>query len=746
MENIIGEPLDRVDGRLKVTGRATYAYEHKIDNAAHAVMVTSTIAKGKIESIDTKAAQGVAGVLLVMTYQNATKLSNPLNNPAPGQERSPARAITALQDNLVRYDNQPVAVVVAEKLEDAQYAASLVKVRYAPEQHHVDLERRISDAYTPKKAGGGGDPAVSNRGDVNAGMSQAETHLEQTYWTPFEVHNPMEPHATIAVWDSPDHLTLYDATQGVFSNRDRMASLFGLQKENVRVISPYLGGGFGSKGPVWSHVALAAMAAKQLNRPVKLAVERPQMFGPVGLRSQTRQTMRLGAKADGTLTALSNDTYSHTSTFDEFVESSTVCARMLYESPNNSTTQKLVKSDIGTPSYMRAPGESTGTFAMEVAMDEMAYALKMDPIEFRLKNYATRDPEENKPWSSKSLDECYRMGAERFGWRRRTPEPRSMRDGRTLIGWGMATAVYPTRRSASNASARLNADGTFSVDAGTQDLGTGTYTIMTQIAAATFGVPPQKVKFRLGDTELPQTPVSGGSQTAASTGSAVYLAGQALREKLIQMAVTETGSPLGGANEQDVVLDGGRLYAKGKPNKAITFQELLSRSGKPYVEAQAKAQPGDEKKEYSMYSFGAQFAEVHVDADLGQTRVVRMLGCFGAGKILNAKTARSQLLGGMIWGVSMALYEDAVLDERLGRWVNNNLAEYHVPTNLDIGNLEAIWVDEKDTHINPLGAKGIGEIGITGAAAAVANAIYHATGIRIRELPITPDKLLVRNA
>ncbi|MBV8896304.1 MAG: xanthine dehydrogenase family protein molybdopterin-binding subunit [Acidobacteriaceae bacterium] len=743
MAEIIGEPLDRIDGRLKVTGRATYAYEHQIPNAATGVLVTSTIAKGSITSIDSKAAERVPGFLLVLTYQNATKLNNPLNTTAQGQERSPARAITALQDNLVRYDNQPVALVVAETFEAAREGAALVRVQYAPDRHHVDLEKRLAEAYTPKKAGGGGDPATSNRGDVNAGMSEAEARVEQTYWTPFEVHNPMEPHATIAVWDALDHLTLYDATQGVFSDRGRIASLFGLKPDNVRVISPYLGGGFGSKGPVWSHVAIAAMAAKQLNRPVKLAVERPQMFGMVGLRSQTRQTLRLGAKHDGTLTALSNETYSHTSTFDEFVESSTLCARMLYQSPNNSTVQKLVKSDIGTPSFMRAPGESVGTYALEAAMDEMAYALKMDPVEFRLKNYAETDPEENKPWSSKSLRECYTRGAEHFGWSKRKLEPRSMREGHTLIGWGMATAVYPTRRSASNASARLNADGTFSVDAGTQDLGTGTYTIMTQIAAQSFGVNPQQVKFRLGDTLLPQTPVSGGSQTAASTGSAVYLAGQALREKLIQMAVSDTASPLSGVSEQDVVFEGGRLSAKGNPAKGEAFQQLLARRGLPYVEAQANAKPGEEKNKYSMYAFGAQFAEVRVDADLGQMKVSRMVGCFGAGKILNAKTARSQFLGGMVWGASLALYENAVLDERLGRWVNNNLAEYHVPTNMDIGNFEAMWVDEKDDHVNPLGAKGIGEIGITGAAAAVANAVFHATGKRIRELPITPDKLLL---
>ncbi len=742
MENLIGQPIDRVDGRLKVMGRATYAYEHDVPNAAYAVMVMSTIAKGRITSINTKAAERLPGVLLVMTHKNAMKLSNWGGQKSAPSGRPPARAIQALQDDLVLYANQPVAVVVAETLENAIEGAHLVDVRYAPEPHHIDLESRLSEAYVPEKSGGGGDPSLSHRGDMQAGMSEAQTRIEHVYWTPFEVHNPMEPHATIAVWDSPDHLTIYDATQGVFTDRGRVASLFNLQPENVRVISPYLGGGFGSKGPVWSHVALAAMAAKKVNRPVKLEVRRPQMFGMLGFRSQTRQTLRAGAKSDGTMTALSHDTVCHTSSFDEFVEACSLSARMLYQSPNNSTSHKLVKSDIGTPSFMRAPGEAPGTYALEAAMDEMAYALKMDPVEFRLKNYAETDPEENKPWSSKSLRECYRVAGERFGWSKRQMQPRSMREGRELVGWGMATSVYPTRRSPSNASARLNADGTFSVDAGTQDLGTGTYTIMTQIAAQSFGVPPNHVRFRLGDTLLPQTPVSGGSQTAASTGSAVYLAAQALREKLIQMAITDGQSPLSGMSAQDVVFEGGRLYSQSNPSKGETFQALIARSGQTHVEAQANAKPGSEKERYSMYAFGAQFAEVRVDADLGQMRVSRMVGCFGAGKILNAKTARSQLLGGMVWGVSMALYEHAATDMRLARWVNNNLSEYHVPTNLDIGQFEAMWVDEKDDHINPIGAKGIGEIGITGAAAAVANAVFHATGVRVRDLPITLDKVL----
>jgi xanthine dehydrogenase YagR molybdenum-binding subunit len=466
------------------------------------------------------------------------------------------------------------------------------------------------------------------------------------------------------------------------------------------------------------------------------------MFGMLGYRSETRQTLTVGAKADGSLTALSNETVCLTSSFDEFVETAALTTRMLYAVENNSTSHKVIKSDLGTPNYMRAPGESVGSYSLECAMDEMAHELKMDPVQFRLKNYAEQDPEKKLPWSSKSLRECYAQGAERFGWSRRTPGLRSMRDGKTLIGWGMATSVYPTRRSASNARAELRADGSFVVDAGTQDIGTGTYTIMTQVAAATFGVPMDRVTFRLGDTVFPKTPVSGGSQTAASTGSAVYLAAKALQERLIQMATSDSRSPLSGASAQEIEFSEGRMFLRSDPSKGESYLELIKRSGQPRIVAQAEAQPSEASKKYSMYAFGAQFAEVRVDEDLGQLRVSRMIGCFAAGKILNAKTARSQLLGGMGWGIGLALYEHAALDKKLGRWVNNNLAEYHVPTNMDVGELDALWVEEKDLEINPLGAKGIGEIGITGAGAAIANAVFHATGIRVRDLPITPDKLL----
>jgi xanthine dehydrogenase YagR molybdenum-binding subunit len=715
MANVIGEPLDRVDGHLKVTGQATYSGDWNIPNITYAALTVSRIASGNIVSIDTRAASQVSGVLAVLTYKDKIKLAA---DPSKVNPKEPAeRVIQILQDTRVMYAYQPIAVAVAETYEAACEAADAVSVRYAEKKPSVTLVNGMARSYIPEKAGGAGDPGQSHRGDFKAALDAAPVRMQEIYTTAFHTHSPMEPHATVAVWDGPDKLTLYDSSQGIFGDRKRVASLFGLQLDNVRVICPYVGGGFGSKGPTWSHTVLCVMAAQRVNRPVKLVMQRPHMFGPVGCRSETQQTISMGASNDGKLSALGNDTLTHTSTFDEFTETATGPTRMLYSSPNNSTVQRLVRSDIGTPSYTRAPGEAPGTFALEVAMDELAYKLGIDPVELRLINYAERDEDKNLPWSDKPLRECYRIGAERFGWAKRNPAPRSMRDRNTLIGWGMATSVYPARRSPASARARMNADGTVHVDAGSQDLGGGTYTIMTQIAADAVGVPVKSVTFRLGDTRYPETPVSGGSQTAATCGTAVYEACIALREKLLSLA------SLGG-------------------NQTATVQELMARSGQPFIEAQASTEANADAKTMSCYSFGAQFAEVRVDVDLGQIRVARMTGVFAAGTILNAKTARSQFMGGMIWGISLALLEKDAYDPQLGRIVNNNLAEYLVPTNPDVGTIDVAWVQDEDLHVSPMGAKGIGEIGITGSAAAIANAIYHATGKRIRETPITPDKLL----
>lgn len=711
MAGSIGQPLDRVDGRLKVTGQAVYTADWRIPNLAHAVLVTSRIAAGRIASIDTKAATRLPGVIAVLTHYDRLPVAEDPSKVKPGEPAD--RALQLLQDDRVLYAGQPVAVAIGETLEAATEAAEKVAVHYEARTPSITFVKGVERSYVPKKAGGNGDPGESNRGNFREAMASAPVKVENTYTTAFHTHSPMEPHATIALWEGADKLTLYDTSQGIFGDHKRVAGLLGLNPENVRVICLYVGGGFGSKGPTWSHSPLCAMAARHVGRPVKLVVRRPQMFGPVGCRTETQQTISLGASQEGKLLAQANETLSHTSTFDEFTETATLPSRMLYSVPNNWTVQRLVRSDIGTPSYTRAPGEAPGTFALEVAMDEMAYRLGIDPVELRLRNYAEQDEDKNLPWSTKSLRECYRSGAERFGWAKRNPEPRSMRRGKTLVGWGMATAVYPARRSAASAVARMYPDGSVHVDAGSQDLGGGTYTIMTQIAADAAGVPVSDVVFRLGDTRFPETPVSGGSQTAATCGSAVFEAARALRERIRAM---------GGEGE--------------------SLRDIVSRSGQPFVEGKASTGPNDEDKKFSSYSFGAQFAEVHVDADVGQIYVARMTGVFSAGTILNAKTARSQFIGGMVWGISMALHEDSTYDPRLGRIVNNNLAEYHVPVNADVGDIDVAWVEENDPHVSVIGAKGIGEIGITGSAAAVANAIYHATGKRIRKTPITPDQLI----
>lgn len=738
-QNAVGQPRNRVDGRAKVTGKARYSGEQNVQNVAHAVLVMSTIPEGSITAMDISQAEKAPGVLAVMTPFNTEKL--PEKSKGQEENRPTDRKLSVLQDKLVHYDNQPIGVVVANTLEQAMEAAQLVKVTYARKPFLFDFVKGLPRAYAPKKAGPR-DEADYKRGDVAAAMQSSDVHQEHVYTTPFEVHNPMEPHATLAIWEGPEKLLLYDATQGITGDKQRVASMFGLKPDNVRVVSEYLGGGFGSKGPTWSHVILAALAARKVNRPVKLMLTRPQMFGPIGFRSRTRQTVKTGAKADGTLTALEHDVYVQTSTFDEFVEGAGLPARMLYSNPNDVSTHRVVRANIGTPSFTRAPGQAPGNFALESAMDELAYALKMDPLDLRLKNYAESDLEKKLPWSSKSLRECYSKGAQMFGWSQRKMEPRSMREGNELVGWGMATATYPTHRAPAAARARLTADGRFVVEAGTQDIGTGTYTVMTQIAADALGVPPESVTFRLGDTEFPETPVSGGSQTAASTGNAVHSVGQTLREQITTMATNDSASPLYGVRAQDIRIENGRIFSQADPRKAETVKAMLARKGKQDIVVETKSAPGDEQKQYSMHAFGAQFAEVRVDADLGMPRITRMVGVFAAGRILNPKTARSQFIGGMVWGVGMALHEDMMIDPKRARIVNNNLAEYHVPANLDIPAIQADWVEEIDTHVNPLGVKGIGEIGITGSVAAIANAVYHATGKRVRDLPITLDKLL----
>jgi xanthine dehydrogenase YagR molybdenum-binding subunit len=707
----VGAPLDRVDGRLKVTGGARYSAEFPAANMAHAVIVQSTVTSGRIASIDTSAAEQAPGVLRVMTHRNTEKLKG------QGKGMLVTKALSLMQDDRVMYNGQPIALVVADTLERATDAASLVKVRYTTTRPTLDMERAKASGYAPAP-GMGGNPD-SKKGDAASGLAAADVRVDARYATPIENHNPMEPHATTAVWEG-DKLTVYDATQYVMGDRDVLAGTIGVDPANVRIVSHFVGGGFGCKGLMWSHVPLAAMAARAVNRPVKLVLSRKQMYGPVGARPQTSQHVQLGAKRDGTLTAVKHDSMSHTSRYEDYVEPCANLTRMLYESPNIETSHRLVKLDLGAPTFQRAPGEAPGTFALESAMDELAVALGMDPVELRLKNYAEKDPESGKEWSSKSLRECYRVGAERFGWSKRSREPGTMRDGNVLVGYGMATATYPTYRLPASASARLTLDGSNTVRAlvqtASQDLGTGTYTIMTQIAADALGLAPDQVRFELGDSRMPPSPVSGGSMTAASTGSAVFEACTAVRKQMADQGVTDQASLVAFLTRQP-----GRSFAAT-------------------VSSTPDAPMGGGAR--SSHAFGAVFVETRIDRELGEIRIPRVVAAYGAGRILNPKTGRSQLQGGIVWGIGMALEEETLVDPRTGRYINADLAEYHVPVHADIGQLDVTFVDEVDPYVNPIGVKGIGEIGITGVAAAVANSIYNATGVRVRELPITLDKLL----
>ncbi|ALK99227.1 acylaldehyde oxidase [Massilia sp. WF1] len=747
--SVIGQGIDRLDGRLKVTGQATYSAEHQVPRLAHGMMVLSTVPKGRIAAIDVAAVRRMSGVLLVMTHQNAPRLPKPgkAEGSAGGKEQSkpdqkkqpPNPRLSLLQDDRVQYNAQPIAVVVADTFEHARDAARRLQVRYAAEPAQLDFRTAKTKLRRPEAQPDR--PPDTGRGNVARSMERAAQKLDLVYTTPMENHNPLEPHATIAAWEG-DRLTLYDATQNISGVRRTAAQTFGMDPEKIRVVCPFVGGGFGCKGSTWSHVMLAAMAARLAGVPVKIVLERTQMYGPVGARPLTEQRLRLGATNEGKLLAVTHDTVSSTSFVDDFVEPCTAVTRKAYASESLQTSQRLATLNVGVPTYMRAPGESSGSFALESAMDELAYALKLDPVALRLLNYAEKEPEKDIPWSSKSLRECYRIGAERFGWSRRSPEPGSMRIGRTQIGWGMATASYPANRKGSKASASIDADGFLLVRSGTHDLGTGTYTVMAQIAADALGVEVSRVRVELGDTRFPEAPVSGGSQTVASVGPAVHQAARAARDKLIATALGDAASSLHGLNANDVDAAGGWLFAKADRTRRDAMADVVRRNGGQPITAEASADQGDEKKRYGMQAFGAVFVEVHVDPDLGTIRVPRIVAAYGVGRVVNRKTTHSQLMGGIVWGLGMGLMEQTEMDWRVGRAVNANLADYHVPVNADIGSIDISMVDEHDAYINELGTKGVGEIGITGVAAAIANAVYHATGKRIRDLPITPDKLI----
>ncbi len=706
----IGQPVSRVDGRQKVTGAATYAAEFDQPGQAYGVIVRSTVANGRIASMDSTAAQRASGVLAVLTHRNAPRLAyrphKGLPDPATGER------LHVLQDDRVNHQGQPIALVIAETVEQANHAATLVRVTYADEAGITDISRVVPIEPTRQKTDQGETrPPQTRRGDPERALTTAEVKVEHTYVIPRENHNPIEMHATIAAWDG-DRLTLWDKTQWVHNTADEIAAVFSIPEENIRVISPFVGGAFGSGLRTWPHVTLAALGARVTGRPVKVMLSRREMYYAVGYRPHTVQRVALGASRDGRLTAILHEGYQETSRYEEFSEALLNASRLLHSCPNVDTRHRLAPMNVHTPTYMRAPGEASGIFALESAMDELAVALNFDPVELRLRNEPEMDEFKKLPFSSRSTRECYRSAAERFGWNRRSPEPRSMRDGRWLIGWGMATATYPMNYAPATAMARLLPDGTAEVMSASSDMGPGTWTSMTQVAAEALGLPIERVKFTLGDTRLPRAPIHGGSMTMASVGSAVQAACRKVREDAIAR---------GGAND---------------------LVDAMRRIAQP-IEAMADVKPGDESRRFSMHAFGAVFVEVAVDPDLGETRVRRIVGAYGAGRIVNPKTSRSQCVGGMIGGIGMALMEHSVVDARNGRIPNANFAEYAVPVHADAPPLmDVIFVEEHDPHVNPLGVKGVGEIAMVGVAPAIASAIFHATGKRIRELPITPDKLL----
>jgi len=733
---LIGQPLDRVDGVLKVTGGAKYAYETGASGKpAYGFIRGAAIGKGRVSAIDTSLAEKAPGVVMVMTHRNAP--AQPEFGPPRIDGPVFVRARPVLANDRVAYFDQPVALVVAETFEAARAAASLIRIDYERDGGVFDLESHIADAYRPERinAGMATDTAVGN---FDQAFADAPVKIDAQYRTPFENHCPMEPHATLASW-SGDTLTLHTSTQTIANIRAGVAATLQIPPEKVRVVSPYVGGGFGSKLIPHAEAIFAALAAKRLQRPVKVALTRQQMFANAGHRPTMLQTVRLGADREGRLTAIAHDVLSSTARMEEFAEQTATPTRSLYAAPNRRTTHRLVRLDTHRGEWMRAPGEAPGLLAFECAMDELAEALKIDPIELRVRNEPDRDPERNVPYSTRNLIACMREGAQRFGWSQRSAMPASRREGRTLIGYGMAAAIRPNYFNAASAMVRIDRNGQVVAQCDMTDIGTGTYTVLTQIAAETLGVPAATVIIQLGDSDFPRTPGSGGSWGAATSGSAVHAACTTLKQNILEAARQHERSPFKGVNTDELRLTDGQI---GTLQRRVPIGDFVGMVAPDGFSGEGKVGTADFYKTYSQHSFGAHFAEVGVDCDSGEIRLRRMLGVFAAGRILNAKTARSQLIGGMVWGVGAALLEEGVIDKRYGQFINHDLAEYHVAVNADVPQVEAVLVEEYDDKANPLGSKGIGELGICGAGASVANAVYNATGIRVREFPITLDKLL----
>ena len=731
----LGKPTSRIDGHAKVTGLAKYAAEYNVPGLAHGFVVSSAIAKGRIKRIHTADALSVDGVLDVFTHEHRPKLAS--SHEKYTDEVAPSGSpFRPLYDDKILFSGQPVALVVAEEFEIARFAASLMRVEYERKPHVTDFDAQRKRGAISKR-----DPAQSvARGNPAPAFERAAVRIKAEYRMPVEHHNPMEPFAATAVWEGDDRITVFDKTQGPQNCRNYVAGVFGMPRDKVRVLSPYVGGGFGSGLRPQYELLLAVLAARALKRSVRVTLTRQQMF-TLGYRAANVHELALAANSDGNLASFRHEAVSMTSQFEDFQRDLVNWSSLLYRCANADLGQRLVKLDQNTPCDMRAPGGAEGTYAIECAMDELAYAANIDPLELRLINYSDKNQIEDRRYSSKQLRECYRQGAEKFGWSNRNPQPRSMRDGNELVGWGMATGIWEAMQMPASAKAVLSANGSVEIASATADIGPGTYTWMTQLAAEMLGVPIENVTAKLGDSALPDAPVEGGSFTVSSVGSAIHAACRAVQKELLGLAQKMARSPLAGAKLDDVVFAEGKIRRKHEESREVSVADAMRAGKADRIEKEASAEP-NERSKYSHSTHSAVFAEVKVDEQLGVIRVTRVVSAVAAGRILNPKLASSQILGAVVGGIGMALHEETVTDHRFGRFMSHNLADYHVPVNADVHAIDVIFVEEKDDEINPLGVKGVGEIGIVGVAAAVANAVYHATGKRVRDLPITLDKLM----
>ncbi|WP_298725920.1 xanthine dehydrogenase family protein molybdopterin-binding subunit [uncultured Ferrovibrio sp.] len=731
----IGNPIPRIDGRAKVTGQAKYAADFNQPGQVHAVIVPATIGLGRVTRIDADSVKAMPGLIAVISHLNAQRLPyNPHKGAIDPQE---GERLHVLQDDKVHFYGQPVAVVVAETLDQAERAANALRIEYESQKPAVEAHLLVGSAIQPNRAGRSGDSAI---GDADAALANAAVKVDAKYEMARENHNPMEPHATVASWNG-DQVTLWSKSQFVVNEQAEIAAVFGIPVENVQVICPFIGGAFGTSLRTWPHVTLAALAARHVKRPTKLVLTRKQMFYTTGHRPHSIQRLALGASRDGKLTALIHEGFTETSRYENFVEALISNSGFMYSCPNVRRQYRLIPTDTSTPTYMRGPGEADGVFALESALDELSYLVGLDPIELRRRNEPKVDESNGKPFSSRSLLQCYDLGAERFGWSRRAAQPRSMRDGRLLIGMGMSTATYPVLYSPASARVRLLRNGIVEIEAAASDMGPGTYTSMTQVAADTLGIPLEQVRFSLGRSNFPPTPPHGGSQTMASVGSAIRAACLNLQKDVTALAVADRSSPVYQLSAGQVAWRDGQLVPTSG-GTGISYRDIAARHGQP-MEAFASARRQQEVAErFSMHAFGAVFVEIAINPDVGIIKVRRIVGAYGVGKVVNPRLARSQCTGGFVGGIGMALMEQTVLDSRDGRPVNAHMADYLMPVNLDMPEMEAHFVDEHDPHVNELGVKGLGEISITGVAPAIANAVYHATGKRVRELPIRLEDVL----